>query len=99
MKKLLLVLFTGLIISGLYGVPMSPELRARLIAEGNFEQVVEMLMQAKRDGFDTPNPRPFRPNQSRLDTIKAIVILADFSDNVGTAPVEHFDSLLSSCGC
>jgi immune inhibitor A len=78
---------------------MSPELRARLVAEGNFEQVVEILKRAKEDGFDSPNPRPFIPNQSRTDTIKAIVILADFSDNVGTAPIAHFDSILSSCGC
>lgn len=99
MRKLLLVLVFGLLVSGLYGVPMSPELRTRLIAEGDFEKVVEILKQAKRDGFDTPNPRPFKPTQGRADTIKAIVILADFSDKVGTTPVAHFDSILSSCGC
>ncbi|MGD8979124.1 MAG: M6 family metalloprotease domain-containing protein, partial [candidate division WOR-3 bacterium] len=91
--------FFAVLVNGLYGVPMSPELRARLIAEGNFGQVVEMLKRAKANGIDEPTSRPFAVNHGRTDTLKAIVILADFSDNVGTAPVAHFDSILSSCGC
>ncbi len=99
MKKLLLVLSVCAIFIALYAVPMSPELKARLKAEGNFETVVEMLKQAKRGGFDAPNPRPFRPNQGRTDTLKAIVILVDFSNNIGVVPVAHFDSILSSLDC
>jgi immune inhibitor A len=99
MKRLILVMVFGVFISSLNAVPMSPELRARLITEGNFAQVVEKLKLASRNGVDAPNPRPFKVNQSRTDTLKAIVILADFSDNVGTTPVAHYDSILSSCGC
>lgn len=99
MKKLILVLCVSLTFIVLKAVPMSPELRDRLKAEGNYEQVVEILKEAKRNGVDAPSPRPFKVNQGRTDTLEAIVILADFSDNVGTAPVAHFDSILSSCGC
>lgn len=85
--------------STLYGVSMSPELKARLKAEDGFEQIVEILKEAKSKGVDAPNPAPFKATPGRVDTIKAIAILVDFSDNVGTAPVAHFDSVLSSVGC
>lgn len=99
MKKILCVLIIILAVTALQAMPMSPGLRSRLKAEGTFEQVVEILKRAKDKGVDEPTPRPFVVNRGRTDTLKAIVILADFSDNVGTATVAHFDSILSSCGC
>ena len=99
MTKLLFTLIVSLVVTALQAVPMSPELRARLKSEGNYEQVVEILKRAKANGVDEPTSRPLMVNRGRTDTLKAIVILADFSDNVGTEPVAHFDSILSSCGC
>ncbi len=99
MKYLMIALAFVLFVSSAVAVPMSPQLKARLDSEGTLEQVVEILKDAKERGFDEPNPSPFRPNRARADTIKAIVILVDFSDNIGTTPVVHYDSLLSSCGC
>ena len=99
MRKMLCVLILIFAVTTLRAVPMSPELRARLKSEGTYTQVVEMLKSAKAKGVDAPTPRPFAVNRGRTDTLKAIVILADFSDNVGTEPVAHFDSILSSCGC
>ncbi|UCG31286.1 MAG: M6 family metalloprotease domain-containing protein [candidate division WOR-3 bacterium] len=99
MKYLMIALAFVLFVSSAAAVPMSPQLKARLDSEGTLEQVVEILKDAKERGFDEPNPSPFRSNRARADTIKAIVILVDFSDNIGTTPVAHYDSLLSSCGC
>ncbi len=99
MKNILCVLILILAVTALRSMPMSPELRESLKARGEYEQVIEILKNAKENGVDSPTPRPFIVNHGRTDTLKAIVILADFSDNVGTTPVAHFDSILSSCGC
>jgi len=96
MKRLIGALGFILILNTMHAVSMSPQLKARLDAEGTRSQVVQILKDAKSRGFDEPNPSPFKPSRARADTIKAIVILADFSDNVGTTPVAHYDSLLSS---
>lgn len=80
-------------------VPMSPELKERLLYEGRLDQVVEILMDARSRGLDRPTTNPFRSSRAETDTLKAIVLLVDFSDNIGTTPVAHYDSLLSSCGC
>jgi immune inhibitor A len=98
MMKSLLVLSIVLAMSALYAVPMSPQLEERLKAGGSYDQVVEILKEAKTRGVDSPNPHPFRSTRGRTDTLKAIAILVDFSDNVGTTPVEHYDTLLSSSG-
>lgn len=99
MRKSAILLGIGLVFALLHGIPMSPELRAKLKAEGNYEQVIEIIREAKSNGVDAPTPRPFRPNPGRTDTLKAIVILVDFSDNIGDTPIAHYDSILSSCGC
>ena len=56
-------------------------------------------MDARSRGLDRPTTNPFRSSRAETDTLKAIVLLVDFSDNIGTTPVAHYDSLLSSCGC
>ncbi len=99
MKQIILTLIFVALWSGLYGVSMSPELKDRLIKENRFDEVVDILKDAEAVGFDAPNPAPFRPTRGRVDTVKAVAILVDFSDNVGTASVAHFDSMLASCGC
>lgn len=98
MQRMIFVLFFLVLAGGLQGVSMSPELRAKLQAEGGLDRIVEILQEAKRQGVDAPNPAPFRATPGRTDTVKAIAILVDFSDNVGTTPVPHYDSLLSSVG-
>jgi hypothetical protein len=99
MRKLGISLWIVFVCTGLYGVPMSPELRAKLNAEGNYEQVVDLIREAKMKGVDSPTAMPFKHDPIRTDTLKAIVILVDFSDNIGSTPVAHYDSILSSCGC
>lgn len=99
MRKILLGLLLISAFICLNAVPMSPELKTMLKAEGRYDEVVQILREAKGKGVDAPTPNPVKVNEHRTDTLKAIVILADFIDNVGTAPVAHFDSLLSSCGC
>ena len=99
MQRMIFVLFILVFAGGLQGVSMSPELKAQLQAEGRLDQVVEILKAARLRGVDAPNPSPLRATPGRADTMKAIAILVDFSDNVGTTPVLHYDSLLSSVGC
>lgn len=99
MKHLTIALFFVLLFNMSGAVPMSPELKERLFSEGTLEQVIETIRDAKSRGLDTPTINPFRSSRVDTDTIKAIVILVDFSDNIGTTPVAHYDSLLSSCGC
>jgi len=98
-RKILLGLLLISAFICLNAVPMSPELKTMLKAEGRYDEVVQILREAKGKGVDAPTPNPVKVSEHRTDTLKAIVILADFIDNVGTAPVAHFDSLLSSCGC
>jgi immune inhibitor A len=82
----------------LYAVPMSPELKERLIAEGRYYRVIEILKEAKVHGVGEPNPYPISVNRGERVTINAIVILVDFNDNVATTDTLHYDSLLSSVG-
>jgi immune inhibitor A len=98
-KKLLLSLLLISAFTCLGAVPMAPELETVLKTEGKYDKVVQILREAKGKGVDAPTPNPVKVNEYRTDTLKAIVILVDFIDNVGTAPVAHYDSLLSSCGC
>ena len=97
--KAVVGLFTVLIIAApLLGVSMSPELEARLRSEGIIEQVIATLQEARTQGVDQPNPRPFQANFGEQTTLHAVAILVDFSDNIAYTPAAHYDSLLSSQG-
>jgi len=98
MKKILLVLCLALMATSLFAMPMSPELKQQLIEQGRYDAVTQILIQAKSRGVDSPNPHAFRHIPGRTDTLKAIAIMVDFSDNVGVTPIAHYDSILSSLG-
>ncbi len=98
MKKMFMMLVVMLLTKSLFAVPMSPELKQQLIEQGRYDEVKEILIQAKSQGVDMPNPHAFRHTPGRLDTLKAIAILVDFSDNIGATPIAHYDSILSSLG-
>lgn len=98
MKVSAFVISVVLTLSFLAGVPMSPELESRLKREGRFNEVIEQLQQAKEKSVDQPNPAHYNMPPGEQTTLHAIAILVDFSDNVGTTPRTHFDSLLASQG-
>ncbi len=98
MNKILIISCITLVVESLIAVPMSPELENKLRTEGTFNQVVERLREAKRNGVDAPNPNPLRIEPGQRATLKAIAILVDFDDNVATTPPPHYDSLLASLG-
>ena len=55
MKKISLVLCMALMTMSLFAVPMSPELKQQLIEQGCYEEVREILIQAKARGVDRPS--------------------------------------------
>ncbi len=98
MKKILIFICVILITASLFSMPMSPELEKKLREEGRLNEVIEYLLEARIRGVDSPNPVPIRVKPGERLTLKAIAILVDFSDNVATTGILHFDSLLSSVG-
>ncbi|MFQ6032874.1 MAG: hypothetical protein ACE5K2_08135 [Candidatus Zixiibacteriota bacterium] len=83
---LLLFLFSALSLD-IYAVSMSPELKEKLKEEGRLEEVVRQLNLARQKGVWAPNPNPplLRDGKTtQLDTVKALVLLVDFDDNVAT---------------
>ena len=96
MKKLLITIYVTSFVALLFAVPMSPALESTLRTEGTLNTTIEILQEAKRKGVDAPNPNPVRFERGERVTLQAIAILVDFDDNVGTTPVSHYDSLLSS---
>lgn len=66
MKKIIFTLVFVALWSALYGVSMSPELKERLIRENRFDEVVDILKDAKSRGVDAPNPAPFRLTRGRV---------------------------------
>lgn len=84
------------------GMPMHPDLLARLRAEGRLDGVVNSLAIAREKGVFAPNSTP--PGLLGKGVVlnqPAIVILVDFADNPSDTinyPVVHYDSLLFSQG-
>jgi len=80
---------------------MSPELKEKLKEEGRLEEVIRQLNLARQQGVDQPNPNPPLKRvgkTSQMDTVKAVVLLVDFDDNVATRDPAEFDTLLFSKG-
>ncbi|KPL08150.1 hypothetical protein AMJ86_01815, partial [bacterium SM23_57] len=74
-----------------------------LQANGKIQRVQSLMMDARIRGLDQPATTPLRiDNQTdQPDTIRAIVLLVDFSDNQADTinyPQSHFDELLFSVG-
>ncbi|MGB3341707.1 MAG: M6 family metalloprotease domain-containing protein [bacterium] len=98
MKVFAWVISTIITINFLLAIPLSPELENRLNQEGRLTEVIKQLQQAKEKGVDAPNPTHYKAAPGEQTTLHAVAILVDFSDNVGTTPSAHFDSLLASQG-
>ncbi len=98
----LFLLFSFLTLSfDVYAVSLSPELVEKLKKEGRLEEVVRQANLARQKGVWQPNPNPplRRGGKSaQVDTIKAVVLLVDFADNVSTHRPGEFDTLLFSKG-
>ena len=85
----------------IYAVSLSPELVEKLKKEGRLEEVVRQANLARQKGVWQPNPNPplRRGGKSaQVDTIKAVVLLVDFADNVSNHRPGEFDTLLFSKG-
>jgi immune inhibitor A len=98
----LFLLFSFLTLSlEAYAVSLSPELVEKLKKEGRLEEVVRQANLARQKGVWQPNPNPplKRGGKStQVDTIKAVVLLVDFDDNVSIRNRGEFDTLLFSKG-
>jgi immune inhibitor A len=82
-----------------FSMPMHPELEKRLKIEGRYEEVVNILMDAKSRGVDQPNPNPPRWNLKGVKINQpAIVILVEFTDNQASTSPSHYDEMLFSVG-
>ena len=98
----LFLLFSFLTLSlEVYAVSLSPKLVEKLKKEGRLEEVVRQANLAREKGVWQPNPNPplKRGGKStQVDTIKAVVLLVDFADNVSSRRVGEFDTLLFTKG-
>jgi M6 family metalloprotease-like protein len=98
----LFLLFSFLTLSlEAYAVSLSPELVEKLRKEGRLDQVVRQANLAREKGVWQPNLNPplKRGGKStQVDTIKALVLLVDFDDNVSSRRPGEFDTLLFSKG-
>ena len=83
-----------------FSMPMHPDLEERLKNEGRFEDVVKNLEEARAKGIWEPNPNPVQYDfrTTRPVDQPAIVIIADFQDNVGTRPQSEYEEMLFSLG-
>ncbi|MCK5642060.1 MAG: M6 family metalloprotease domain-containing protein, partial [Gammaproteobacteria bacterium] len=88
----------------LWAVSLSPEVVEQLRSEGRLQQWIDRARAAREQGVWQPNPNPpvLRSSKGSLapqiDTVRAIVILVDFDDNVSTRSAWEFDQLLFSKG-
>jgi M6 family metalloprotease-like protein len=82
-------------------VSPSPELVEKLKREGRFEEVMAQLKAAREEGWWQPSPNPPLRRERKavqVDTLKAVVLLVDFDDNVSTHRPGEFDTLLFTKG-
>lgn len=97
-----LLLLVGLIPAHLQAVSLSPELVNRLRSEGRLEEWTARADRAREKGIWEASANPPMLSKSPLtgqtDTVRAIVILVDFDDNLHTRNVGEFDTLLFSKG-
>ncbi|MCH7760008.1 M6 family metalloprotease domain-containing protein [candidate division TA06 bacterium] len=96
---LLLVTATGFV-SHAFTMPLHPDLLKRLKAEGRLDEVVEISEKARAKGVWEPNPNPEKYEFATTGSVTqpAIVLIADFSDNVGARPQSDIDEMLFSVG-
>ncbi|MGB7061880.1 MAG: immune inhibitor A domain-containing protein, partial [Candidatus Zixiibacteriota bacterium] len=108
LKKLILFVFIVVFLmtfsAHLRAVSLSPEVVEQLRNEGRLQQWIDRANAAREQGVWQPNPNPpaLRSLKGALapqvDTVRAIVLLVDFDDNVGTHTTAEFEQLLFSKG-
>ena len=104
MKSYAAVIYCLLFLIGIaQAVPLRPDIEAQLRAQGKLTAIQALVRDARTRGIDSPTTHPFRlRNQDSTDepdTLRAIVILVDFSDNQADTvnyPPSHFQELLFS---
>lgn len=97
----------NLILMALLLMPPHPDVVEKMKREGSWERYLSITEDARARGMDTPSEdlmnKTFEEIQNakvtKGKTVKrAVVILCDFSDNVGTTPPIHYDSVTNSIG-
>jgi|Deesub1362B_J571_1020462.scaffolds.fasta_scaffold00088_68 immune inhibitor A len=84
-------------------MPPHPELKERLVREGKWNDVKNVLIQAKQRGVDAPdfeNLKKFRIRmlERQSDTLSIPVILVEFTDNLAESSKTHYEEMLFSVG-
>jgi len=79
----------------------NPELKDKLIKEGKWENVKEILIKAKEKGVDAPNFENLEKFRLRIlkrqyDTLSIPVLLVEFIDNQAESLKTHFEEMLFS---
>jgi immune inhibitor A len=103
-SRMLFFIFLSLIWqANILAVSLSDEVVKKLRDEGKLEEWVESANLARAKGVWQPNPNPplgksGKGNTSSVDSLRAIVLLVDFSDNAHSLDTSQFSSLLFSQG-
>jgi M6 family metalloprotease-like protein len=105
-RNVLLISFLSLLAAvpaHVWAVSLSPELVERLRSEGRLEEWTTRADRARERGVWEAGANPPVLTKSpltgtQIDTVRAIVILVDFEDNLHTRNPAEFDTLLFSKG-
>jgi immune inhibitor A len=100
LSLILFILFLFLIFdSDLCAVSLAPELIEKLKKEGRLEEVTRKAMLAREKGIWQPTIKPPLKREGKttqVDTMRVVVLLVDFDDNVSTYRPGQFDTLCFS---
>ncbi|MFH1861514.1 MAG: M6 family metalloprotease domain-containing protein [bacterium] len=100
----LFIVFTLILPTMLFAVPLHPDTEAALKASGQFQHAKEAYLNASQRGLDQPNPYPIKVqdlDQTDEVYLNVLTILVDFSDNqadTATYSIAHYEELLYSQG-
>lgn len=92
----------NLLIAMMFMMPPSPEVLENLRKSGNLQGLVSIMDDARKRGMNAPSEELMDKigkemqiaRETKTKVIKrAVVIMCDFSDNIGTTPAGHYDSL------
>ena len=92
----------NLLIAIMFLMPPSPEVLESLRKSGNLQSWVSIMEDARRRGMDAPSEELMEKMSREMQIARetkskiirrAVVIMCDFSDNIGTTPAGHYDSL------
>jgi len=92
----------SLLLSLMLLMPPSPEVLEQMRKSGNLQSWVSIMEDARKRGMDAPSEELMDKMNKEMQVARetktkvirrAVVIMCDFSDNVGTTPAAHYDSL------